>query len=246
MKIDVFYLRVICTCDQCDSPFCALQLTALIKPDWCFLLYCCACLYHSLEVVQPSWIAVPCPTTKLSLLISKSFVRIKQGVIRVALKTLLKNKVGNLYLQNFTSASARWPCWFYIKLSPPTFYNKIAPMILTLIIFGELSFTTVRTQFCGWRECINERGVASVWHASEVGMDPGCRSWLRQDSAFCFRTRIRTRSEKIFWKIVSRFWDFLGSASNIFWIRTRLGPVSNIFWINDIKRFHIGITWKIA
>jgi len=32
MKIDVFYLRVICTCDQCDSPFCALQLTALIKP----------------------------------------------------------------------------------------------------------------------------------------------------------------------------------------------------------------------
>jgi len=30
MKIDVFYLRVVCTCDQCDSPFCALQLTALI------------------------------------------------------------------------------------------------------------------------------------------------------------------------------------------------------------------------
>jgi len=27
-------------------------------------------------------------------------------VIRVALKALLKNKVGNLYLQNFTSASA--------------------------------------------------------------------------------------------------------------------------------------------
>ena len=107
-----------CTCDQCDSPFCALQPTALIKPDWCFLIYCCACLYHSLEVVQPSWIAVPCPTTKLSLLISKSFVRIKQGVIRVALKTLLKTKVGNLYLQNFTSASTRWVYWFYIKLSP--------------------------------------------------------------------------------------------------------------------------------
>jgi len=30
MKIGVFYLRVICTCDQCDSPFIALQLTALI------------------------------------------------------------------------------------------------------------------------------------------------------------------------------------------------------------------------
>jgi len=24
-------VRVICTCDQCDSAFCALQLTALIK-----------------------------------------------------------------------------------------------------------------------------------------------------------------------------------------------------------------------
>jgi len=56
--------------------------------------------------VQPSCIAVQCPTTKLSLLVSKSFVGIKQGVILVALKTLLKNKVGNLYLQNFTSASA--------------------------------------------------------------------------------------------------------------------------------------------
>ena len=123
----MFDLRVICTCDQCYSPFCALQLTALITPDWCFLLYCFACLYHSLEVLQPSWIAVPCPTTKLSLLISKSFVEIKQGMIRVALKTLLKNKVGNLYLQNITSASARRLCWFYIKLSPPHFTTKLRP-----------------------------------------------------------------------------------------------------------------------
>jgi len=118
---------MISTCDQWHSPFCALQLTALIKPDWGVLPYCFACLYHSLEVVQPSWIAVPCLTTKLSLLISKSFVGIKQGVIRVALKTLLKNKVGNLYLQNFTSASARWLCWFYIKLSPPHFTTKLLP-----------------------------------------------------------------------------------------------------------------------
>jgi len=33
MKIDVIYLRLIRTCDQCDSPFCALQLTAMIKPN---------------------------------------------------------------------------------------------------------------------------------------------------------------------------------------------------------------------
>ena len=118
---------MICTCDQCDSPFCALQLTALIKPDWGVLLDCFVCLYHSLELVQPSWIAVPCPTTKLSLFICKPFVRIKQGVIRVALKTLLKNKVGNLYLQNFTSASARWLCWFYIKLSRPHFTTNLCP-----------------------------------------------------------------------------------------------------------------------
>jgi len=131
----VFDLRVICTCDQCDSPFCALQLTALIKPDWCFILYCCACLYHSLEVVQPSWIAVACPTTKLSLLISKSFVKIKQGVIRVALKTLLKNMVGNLYLQNFTSASARWLCWFYIKLSPHILQKNCAHVLHWLLFF---------------------------------------------------------------------------------------------------------------
>ena len=94
MKIDVFYLKVICTCDQCDSPFCALQLTALIKPNWCVLLYCCTCLYHSLIVVQPSWTTVPCPTTKFSLLISESFVGTKQSVISVALKIPLKTRLG--------------------------------------------------------------------------------------------------------------------------------------------------------
>jgi len=104
MKIDVFYLRVMCMCKQRDSPFCALQLTALIKPSWCVLLYCCACLYHSRRVVQPSWTIVPCSKTKLSLLICKSFIGIKQSAIRVALKTSLKNKIGNPYLQMFTSA----------------------------------------------------------------------------------------------------------------------------------------------
>jgi len=88
------------------------------KPNWYVLLCWCACLYHSLIVVQPTWTTVPCPTIKLSLLLSKSFVGIKQSVISVALKTPLKNKIGNLYLQNFTSASARWLYWFYIKLSP--------------------------------------------------------------------------------------------------------------------------------
>ena len=80
------------------------------KTKGCVLLYWCASLYHSLIVVQPSWTAVPCPTTKSSL--------IKQRVISVALKTPLKNKIGNLYLQNFTS--------HYIKLSPQILQQNCA------------------------------------------------------------------------------------------------------------------------
>ena len=93
MKIELFYLKVICTCDQCDSPFCALQLTALIKPNLCVLLYCCACLYHSLIVLQASWTTVPCPTTKFTLSISESFVGTKQSVISFALKTPPKTRL---------------------------------------------------------------------------------------------------------------------------------------------------------
>ena len=137
MKIDVFYVRVVCTCDQCDSPFCALQLTALIKSNWCVLLYCCAYMYHSLIVVQPSWTTTPCPTTKLGLLISKSFVGIKQSVISVALK--LKTRLGICIYK--TSLPHRLD--YYISFTsscPPTFYNKIAPM-LPIIIY--------------WKICVN-------------------------------------------------------------------------------------------
>jgi len=121
-------LRVIYTCDQCDSPFCALQLPALIKPNWYVLLYCCACLYHSLIVVQPSWITVPCPRTKLRLLISKSFVGIKQSVTRVALKTRLKTSLGICIYK--TSLPHRPDDYISFTSScPPTFYNIIAPML---------------------------------------------------------------------------------------------------------------------
>ena len=44
--------------------------------------------------------------------------KIKQSVISVASKPPLKNKIGNPYLQNFTSASARCLYWFHTKLSP--------------------------------------------------------------------------------------------------------------------------------
>ena len=125
----MFYLRVISACDQCYSLFYALQLTALIKPNWCVLLYCCACLYHhSLIVVQPSWTTVPCPTTKLDLLISKSFVGIKQSVISVALRTPLKTRLG-MYI--YKTSLPLWPDDYtgFKSSSLPTFYNKIAPMV---------------------------------------------------------------------------------------------------------------------
>jgi len=128
MKIDVFYLRVVCTCDQCDSTFCALQLTALIKPNWCVLLSCVACLY-SLIVVQSSWTTVPCPTTKLSLLISKSFVGIKQSMISVTLKTPLKTRFGScVYILSLPHRPDDYIG--FTSSCPPTFYNKIAPMLL--------------------------------------------------------------------------------------------------------------------
>jgi len=75
-------------CDQCDSAFCSLQLTALIKPNWCVLLYCCACLYPIQTIlVQTGWTTVPCPATNLSMLICKLSARIKQSVISVAFET---------------------------------------------------------------------------------------------------------------------------------------------------------------
>ena len=81
-------VRVICTCDQCDSAFCALPLTALIKPSWCFLLYCGACLYPNTILMEAGWTIVPSPATNLST--CKSSARTKQSVLSVALKTPLE------------------------------------------------------------------------------------------------------------------------------------------------------------
>jgi len=48
-------------------------------------------------------------------------------VIIVAFKTPLKNKIGNLFLWNFTSASTGWIYWFHTKLSSPHFATKLRP-----------------------------------------------------------------------------------------------------------------------
>ena len=134
MKIDVFYLRVICTCDQCDSQFCALQLTALIKPNWCILLNCCACLHHSLIVVQPSWTTVPCPTTKLGLFFSKSFAGIMRdkSVVSVALRTPLKTSLGILIKVHFRII----PIAILVlhQVDPPHLTTKLRPWVLRMFI----------------------------------------------------------------------------------------------------------------
>jgi len=100
---------------------------------YCVLLYCCACLYHSLVVVQPSLTTVPCPTTKFTLIISKSFVGIKQRMISVALKTPLKTRLGMcIYKIHFRIG----PMTILVlhQAVPPTFYNKIVPMNVTTVV----------------------------------------------------------------------------------------------------------------
>ena len=126
---DVFYLRLICTCDQFDSPLCPLQLTVLIKASWYVLLSCCACFYPNLILVQGGWTTIPCPTTNLSVFICISSERIKQSVVSVALKTPLRNKIENLQPIYKTSILHRPDDYIGFRPScSPTFYNRSAPI----------------------------------------------------------------------------------------------------------------------
>jgi len=119
-------VRVVCTCDQCDSAFCELQLTALIKPKWWVLLYGCACIHPNTILMEAGWTAVPCPATNLSILIRKSSARTKQCVISVALKTSVEIRLG-ICLYETSLLHPMTIHWFHTKLTP-TLYNKIAPM----------------------------------------------------------------------------------------------------------------------
>jgi len=116
----------------------ALQLTALIKPKWCFLLYCCACLHPNAILMEAGWTTVLCPATNISILTRKSSARTKQSVISVALKTPLEIKL--------------WICIHKTSLlhrpnnqigftpsCPLTFYNKIAPMDVCVQVRGRLN-----------------------------------------------------------------------------------------------------------
>ena len=94
-KLKCSTVKVICTCDQCDSAFCALQPTALIKLHWCILLHYCACLHPNTILMEAGWATIPCPATKLSILICKPSARTTQNVITVALKTPLEIRLVN-------------------------------------------------------------------------------------------------------------------------------------------------------
>jgi len=119
---------VICTCDQSDSAFCAHQLTALKKNKWCVLLHCCACLHPNTILKEAGWTTFACPATNLSILICKSSARTKQSVIRVALETYLEIRL--VFCICKTSLLHRPDDYVgFTPSCPPTFYNKIAPML---------------------------------------------------------------------------------------------------------------------
>ena len=123
-------LRVICTCDQCDSGFCALQVTALIKPNWYVLLYCCACFHPDTILMEAGWTTVPCPATNFSILICKSSASTKRDWC--CPQNTSGNKIGKLYRLYKTSLQHR-PITILVshQAVPPTFYNKIAPMYVS-------------------------------------------------------------------------------------------------------------------
>ena len=126
-KLKYSTVRVICTYDQCDSAFYALQLTALVKPKWCVLLYCCACLHPNTILVEADWTTVPRPATNLSILICKLSARTKQSVISVALKTPPEIRLGICIYK--TSLLHRPDDYTgFTPSCPPHIYNKIAPM----------------------------------------------------------------------------------------------------------------------
>jgi len=132
-KLKCSTVRMICTCDQCDSAFCALQLTALIKPNWCVLLYCCACLHPNTILMKARWTTVPCPARNLSILIQYINHLQEQSVISVAFKTPLEIRLGICIYK--TSLLHRPDEYIgFTPSCPPTCYNKIAPMCVVISV----------------------------------------------------------------------------------------------------------------
>jgi len=134
---------MICTCDQCDSVFCALQLTALIKPNWCVLLYFCACL-HPNRILIGGWTTVLWPATNLSILIQYVNPLQGQSGISVALKTPSEIRLGICIYK--TSLLHRPDDYIgFTPSCPPTFYNKFAPMLVSTALEQEWPNASIDT-----------------------------------------------------------------------------------------------------
>ena len=126
-KLMCSIIRVIRTCDRCDSAFCALQLTAVMKPSWCILLYCCAYLHPNTTLTQAGWTPVPCLASNIG--ICNSSARIKKSVIGVAFKTPLETRVESVFIKLHFSIDPTTISWFHTKLSPPHFTTKLRPWL---------------------------------------------------------------------------------------------------------------------
>jgi len=148
MKTEVFYCKSDMHMRAMRFSFLCTQLTALIEPNWCFLLYCCACLHPNTISMVAGWTTVPCPTTNLSILTYKSSARTKQSVISVALKTPLEIRLG---ICIYETSLLHWPddCIGFTPSCPPTFYNKIAPMCPVNTYFKLWVLWSLNPMTCG-------------------------------------------------------------------------------------------------
>ena len=123
MKIEVFYCKRVCTCNQCDS----LHLTALIKIEMmCSTML--LCLFTSKYDPNGSrLIYVPCPATILCIFICKSSARTKQSVIIVILKTCLLGI--SIYIKHHFCIDPTTILFSHQAVPPPHFTTKCRPCL---------------------------------------------------------------------------------------------------------------------
>jgi len=125
---------MICTCDRRDLAICALQLTALIKAQ----LMCSAillCLFASKYDINGSRLNYSTVSSNKFKYINTKYVNNLQGqsVISVALKTPLEIRLGICIYK--TSLLHRPDDYIgFTPRCPPLFYNKIAPMTVTVVL----------------------------------------------------------------------------------------------------------------
>ena len=97
--------------------------------------------------METGWTTAPCPATNLSISICKSSARTKQSVT-ISLKT--RNKIGKMYYMKRHFCIDPMTLLVSHQAVPPTFYNKIAPMmhrVLNLPCLNNLWFGKQEKRF---------------------------------------------------------------------------------------------------